>query len=50
MGSPLSPIVANVFMENFEKKALDTNLNFGLDLWMTPVLIGLMEKMNLKTF
>ena len=24
MGSPLSPIVANIFMENFEKEALDT--------------------------
>jgi hypothetical protein len=24
MGSPLSPIVANLFMENFEKKSLDS--------------------------
>jgi hypothetical protein len=24
MGSPLSPIVANIFMENFEKKFMDT--------------------------
>jgi hypothetical protein len=24
MGSPLSPIGANIFMENFEKKALDS--------------------------
>jgi hypothetical protein len=24
MGSPLSPIVTNLFMENFEKKALDS--------------------------
>ena len=24
MGSPLSPIVANIFMENFEKEALET--------------------------
>ena len=24
MGSPLSPIVANLFMEDFEKKAIDT--------------------------
>ena len=24
MGSPLSPIVANIFMENFENKALET--------------------------
>jgi retron-type reverse transcriptase len=24
MGSPLSPIVANLFMENFEKKAIDS--------------------------
>ena len=25
MGSPLSPIVANIFMENFEKETLDTS-------------------------
>ena len=27
MGSPLSPIVANIFMENFEKGALETALH-----------------------
>ena len=24
MGSPVSPIIANMYMENFEKKALNT--------------------------
>jgi len=40
MRSPLSPIVANLFMEKFEKKALDTfplNLSSGLGLWTTLV-------------
>ena len=25
MGSPLSPVIANLYMESFEKKALDTS-------------------------
>ena len=32
MGSPLSPIVANLFMEKFEKKSLDT-YPLKLKLW-----------------
>ena len=38
MGSPLSPIVANIFMEHFEKEALETTPHptvCGKDLWMT---------------
>ena len=41
MGSPLSPIVANIFMEDFEIKALQTSPHpqvCGKDLWMTPLL------------
>ena len=37
-GSPVSPIVANLYMEYLEQKALSTALNplgFGASLWMT---------------
>ena len=39
MGSPVSPIVANLYMECFERKALRSPINpprHGLSLWMTP--------------
>ena len=38
MGSPLSPIVANMYMEHFETKALETAPHpqaSGRDLWVT---------------
>ena len=38
MGSPLSPIVANIYMEHFETRALETAPHpqaFGRGLWMT---------------
>ena len=38
MGSPVSPIVANLYMECFERKALRSAINpprHGLGLWMT---------------
>ena len=38
MESPLSPIVANIFMEKFEEEALDTALHpliCGKDMLMT---------------
>ena len=41
MGSPVSPIVANIFMEEFEAKALSTAPHpqvCGKDLLMTPLL------------
>ena len=41
MGSPLSPIIANLYMEAFEKKAISTSptpLVCGEDLLMTPLL------------
>ena len=41
MESPLSPIVANIFMEEFEAKALSTALHpqaCRKDLLMTPLL------------
>jgi len=43
MCSPLFPIVANLFMENFESKTLaSTQFRpiFGRYLWMTPVPYG----------
>ena len=38
MGSPLSPIVANIYMEHFETRALETAPHpqaFGRGMWMT---------------
>ena len=40
MGSPVSPIVANLYMEYLEQKALSTApnpLGSGASLWMTPL-------------
>ena len=37
MGSPISPIVANLFMEDLEIKAINTSpcpLLYGRDMWM----------------
>jgi hypothetical protein len=46
MGSSLSPVVANIFMENFEYLALK-NFHIKTKCWfvssMTPFLFGLME-------
>ena len=39
MGSPISPIIANIFMEAFERKALATALHpleYGEDMLMIP--------------
>ena len=38
MGSPVSPIVANLVMEDFERKALTSAIyppGLGIGLWMT---------------
>ena len=40
MGSPISPLIDNIFMEEFEVKALQsfpTPLPYGSGLWMTPL-------------
>ena len=40
MGSPVSPIVANLYMEYFEQKSLSTAIHppgFGKGMWMTPL-------------
>ena len=39
IGSPVSPIVANLYLESFERKAIASAINpprHGLGLWMTP--------------
>ena len=41
MGSPISSIVANLYMEEFETKAINSAPQppiSGEDLWMTPLL------------
>ena len=38
MGSPVSPVLANLYMETFEDRALSSAVNppdGGKDLWMT---------------
>ena len=50
MGSPVSPIVANLYMENFEKKALSTT-STSPRLWMryvggTFVILRVEQKQN----
>ena len=38
MGSPVSPIVANLYMEYFDREALQSDSNapgIGLGMWMT---------------
>ena len=38
MGSPVSPIVANLYMEYLEQKALSTAPpGSGAGMWMTPL-------------
>ena len=39
MGSPVSPIVANLYMEYLEQKSLSTasTLGSGAGMWMTPL-------------
>ena len=51
MGSPVSPIVANLYMEYFKQKALNTAPNcpgHGTGMWMT-LLSSKRKKIN-KTF
>ena len=47
MGSPLSPIIANLYMEAFEKEAINTApdpLPFGEDLLMILLLSSRRQK------
>ena len=49
MGSPLSPVVANIFMEHFEDKPstpLQKNRNNGDVMWMTPTSFGPMGRIS----
>ena len=46
MGSPLSPIVVNLYMEKFEKHSMDffpRNLKDVSATWTTQILFGFME-------
>ena len=46
MGSPLSLIVENLYIEKFEKHTMDSfprNLKYGSATWTTHILSGLME-------
>ena len=41
MGFPISPLVVNLFMEDFNARALSTSpasMGFGSGMWMTPLL------------
>ena len=52
MGSPVSPIVANLCMEYLEQKALSTAPNppgSGVGLWMTP-LSSIRKTINKASF
>ena len=52
MGSPVSPIVANLYMEYLAQKALITSpnpLGSGAGLWMTP-LSSTMKSTNKASF
>ena len=48
MGSPLSPVIANFYMEDFETKAINlathTILHAGTDMLMIRLSSGRMEK------
>ena len=40
MGSRVSPIVANIYMQAFEDRAMNTALHpvgYGEDMWMIPL-------------
>ena len=43
MGSPLSPVIANLYMEHFDDIALQSfplRPNGGNDMWTTPISVG----------
>ncbi len=46
MGSPLSPIQANIFLENLEDNAISTPPPFKPSLWCTFLHYGLIQHNN----
>ena len=52
MGSPVSPIIANIYMEYFEQTALSTAphpLDYGTSMWMT-LLSSKRKKINKTSY
>lgn len=53
MGSPLSPVVANIFMQEFEMRTLHKaplKPSCGYGMWMTPLSHGATETRSYTTF
>lgn len=53
MGSPHSPVIANLYMEHFEEMASNpspSNPGGGSDMLMKPMFVGHMDLTNLKSF
>ena len=46
MGYPVSPVVANIYMEMFEEMALSTAEEKLEDTWMTPACVMKKEQVN----
>jgi len=53
IGFPLTPVVANFYMEHFEQTAIGTAIHkptLGTGTWPKPSLYGLMENGRYKNF
>jgi hypothetical protein len=50
IGFPLTPVVANIYMEHFEQTAISTSRPAGTGKWTTPLLYGRIENGRNKNF